>query len=259
PSLLSPTDGKYQALLDGRLLVHEVKAADSYATYRCRVLHTLTSTTAASNTARIIVHDPRERQAPRMVTKSATVKLSDSKPLVLPCVANAHPPPKYRWWQERGGEKIPIITSSTGVVGSGRTSEMGGTRTWGNGGVMLLDPNTHASSDDTTKLVCEASNEAGRATMEIRVERAVPVIAHLTPRVVVVDAGGVGVLRCQVPGPHPHSISWYKDGHVITPAGRIGITEGGSVLEVRGVGRADAGMYQCFVRGDEDTIQDAAE
>ncbi len=25
------------------------------------------------------------------------------------------------------------------------------------------------------------------------------------------------------------------------------------------MGRADAGMYQCFVRGDEDTMQDAAE
>ncbi|MPC95034.1 hypothetical protein E2C01_090229 [Portunus trituberculatus] len=35
--------------------------------------------------------------------------------------------------------------------------------------------------------------------------------------------------------------------------------EGDVVLEVRGVGRADAGMYQCFVRGDEDTMQDAAE
>lgn len=52
PSL---TDGKYQALLDGRLLVHNVKAGDSYSTYRCRVLHTLTSATAASNIARIIV------------------------------------------------------------------------------------------------------------------------------------------------------------------------------------------------------------
>nr|XP_053639085.1 cell adhesion molecule Dscam2-like [Cherax quadricarinatus] len=88
--------GKYHALLDGRLLVHDVKAADSYATYRCRVLHTLTSTTAASNTARIIVHDPREKQAPRMVTKSTTVKLSDTQPMVLPCVAHAHPPPEYR-------------------------------------------------------------------------------------------------------------------------------------------------------------------
>ncbi|XP_071527560.1 cell adhesion molecule Dscam2-like isoform X6 [Panulirus ornatus] len=252
-------DGKYQALLDGRLLVHDVKAADSYSTYRCRVLHTLTSATAASNTARIIVHDPRERQAPRMVTKSTTVKLSDAKPLVLPCVAHAHPPPKYRWWQERGGEKIPISSSSSSAVGGGRSSEVGGTRTWGKGGMLLLDPTAQGTIEDTVTLVCEASNEAGRATMEIRVERAAPVTAHLTPRVLVVDAGGVGILRCQVPGSHPHSVSWFKDGHVITAAGKIAITEGGSVLEVRGVGRADAGMYQCFVRGDQETVQDAAE
>nr|XP_053639082.1 cell adhesion molecule Dscam2-like [Cherax quadricarinatus] len=95
--------------------------------------------------------------------------------------------------------------------------------------------------------------------MLIRVERAAPVSVHLTPRVVVVDAGGVGMMRCQVGGSRPHSITWYKDGHVITPAGRIAITEGGAVLEVRGVSKADAGMYQCFVREDQETIQDSAE
>ncbi|XP_063872912.1 cell adhesion molecule Dscam2-like [Scylla paramamosain] len=262
-------DGKYQALLDGRLLVHNVKAGDSYSTYRCRVLHTLTSATAASNIARIIVSDPRERQVPRMVTKSGTVKVTESKPLVLPCVAHAHPPPQYRWWQELGGEKVPISSSTTAVVGgsSGRLgADVGGDWRKIGGGVLLLDPASQGLGEDAAKLVCEASNEAGRATMEVSVERVTPLTTHLTPRVLVVDAGGVGVFRCQVSGPHssasPHpqpTITWYKDGHVISAAGRISITEGDAVLEVRGVGRADAGMYQCFVRGDEDTMQDAAE
>ncbi|XP_042865020.1 Down syndrome cell adhesion molecule-like protein Dscam2 [Penaeus japonicus] len=254
-------DGKYQALLDGRLLVHNVEAADSYATYRCRVLHTLTATTAASNTARIIVHDPRERQIPRMVTKSTTVQISDTKPLVLPCVAHAHPPPEYRWWQVRGEEKLPLMTSSNSMgvpIGSGG-GDAGGGQGWGRGGVVVLDPTRLELVDESTTLVCQASNEAGRTTMEVRIERSVKVTAHLSPRVLVVDAGAVGTLRCQVPGSHPHSISWYKDGHVLTPRGRIAITDGGSTLEVRGVGRGDAGMYQCFVRGSKDTVQDASE
>ena len=53
-SLIS-IDDKYQAVSGGLLLVHNVDAVDSYATYRCRVLHTLTAATAVSNTARIIV------------------------------------------------------------------------------------------------------------------------------------------------------------------------------------------------------------
>ncbi|XP_068213179.1 cell adhesion molecule Dscam2-like isoform X2 [Palaemon carinicauda] len=249
-------DGKYQSLMDGRLLVHDVEAADSYATYKCRVLHTLTAATATSNTARIIVHDPRERVTPRMVTKSSTVQLSDATPLVLPCVAHAHPPPQYRWWQERGGEKIPLSPTSGNA---NRGSDLGVSRSRGREGVLLLDALNHNAEDEAIKLVCEASNEAGRATMEIRVERATPVTAHISPRVLVVDAGGVGVLKCQVPGTRPYSITWYKDGHVVTPAGNIAISDGGSTLEVRGVSRSDAGMYQCFVRGGQDTVQDAAE
>ncbi|XP_064101850.1 cell adhesion molecule Dscam2-like [Macrobrachium nipponense] len=249
-------DGKYQSLMDGRLLVHDVEAADSYATYKCRVLHTLTAATATSNTARIIVHDPRERVTPRMVTKSSTVQLSDASPLVLPCVAHAHPPPQYRWWQERGGEKIPLSTTSGSV---NRGADVGVGRSRGREGVLLLDGLSHNAEDEAIKIVCEASNEAGRATMEVRVERATPVTAHIAPRVLVVDAGGVGVLKCQVPGTRPHSITWYKDGHVVTPAGNIAVSDGGSTLEVRGVSRSDAGMYQCFVRGGQDTVQDAAE
>lgn len=68
-------------------------------------------------------------------------------------------------------------------------------------------------------------------TRQVRVERVAPLAAHLTPRVLVVDAGGVGVFRCQVSGPqssgspHPqHTVTWYKDGHVLSAGGRISIS-----------------------------------
>ncbi|XP_037800411.1 Down syndrome cell adhesion molecule-like protein Dscam2 [Penaeus monodon] len=196
-----------------------------------------------------------------MVTKSTTLQISDTKPLVLPCVAHAHPPPEYRWWQVRGDEKLPLLTSSNSMgvpIGAGG-GEGGGAQGWGRGGVVVLDPTRLELVDESTTLVCQASNEAGRTTMEVRIERSAKVTAHLSPRVLVVDAGAVGTLRCQVPGSHPHSISWYKDGHVLTPGGRIAITDGGSTLEVRSVGRGDSGMYQCFVSGSKETVQDASE
>lgn len=65
---------------------------------------------------------------------------------------------------------MPISSSTTAVVGggSGRLGgDVGGDWRKVGGGVLLLDPANQGLADDAAKLVCEASNEAGSATMEV--------------------------------------------------------------------------------------------
>ncbi|XP_076065783.1 cell adhesion molecule Dscam2-like isoform X4 [Oratosquilla oratoria] len=298
-------DGKYAAVDEGRLLlVRAIEPGDSYNTYKCRVLHTLTGLSITSKTARIIVRDPRERSAPRMVTKISNLKIrDDDAPLIIPCVAHSHPPPSYKWWMEANGKRTPLdpaAMSSRGVGGSGggsggvgNSGGSGGTGTGGlqDKGVLVIQP-FHSHVRQARTIICEAINPVGRASMEVHISRTMNLGVQVNPKVEVVDSGATGVLRCQVTssvssssgagGPggvsglhhstshlsHGHStsvtssavsLSWYKDGHPLTPTGRVEILENGGLLQIRGVAKEDTGMYQCFARSDHSTVQDAAE
>ncbi|CAL4194627.1 unnamed protein product, partial [Meganyctiphanes norvegica] len=189
----------HHALPDGRLLVHAVSSADSFATYRCHVLHALTQATALSPAARITVHDPRETMSPRMVTKSDTLQQIGSQSLVVPCVAHGHPVPQYRWYQNRGGMQVALPPTSVGIAPGSmtRTSTPQGSS---DEGVLLLEPGR--LQDTVAIITCEADNSAGRDTMEIRVERStMGLIVTVQPQVLVVDSGTEGRLHCLL-GPH---------------------------------------------------------
>lgn len=76
----------------------------------------------------------------------------------------------YRWWQEIGSEKVVISSSTTTMVGGGSgqlVGEAGAVWQKVGGGVLLLSPSNQGFVEGAAKLVCEASNEAGRAMMEV--------------------------------------------------------------------------------------------
>ncbi len=79
-----------------------------------------------------------------------------------------------------------------------------------------------------------------------------PLSASIEPQVQTVDYGRPATLTCNAEGNPIKSIGWMKDGVVLNQH-----TE--SVLRIDQVRRDDKGMYQCFVRNDQESAQASAE
>lgn len=58
---------------------------------------------------------------------------------------------------------------------------------------------------------------------------------------------------------HPvHSVVWLKDGSPLTPTGPVNLVSR-DILQINPVKREDAGVYQCSVSNDEESVQGAAD
>lgn len=67
-----------------------------------------------------------------------------------------------------------------------------------------------------------------------------------------VDYGRPATLTCNAEGNPIKSISWMKDGVLLSQHNE-------PVLRIEQVRRDDKGMYQCFVRNDQESAQASAE
>jgi hypothetical protein len=91
------TDGKFHMLPTGELIVLNVGNADSYSSYQCRVTHRLSGETRVSTgVARITVTEARAVTVPQFSDRSLSIEVRRDELVVLPCIAEGHPPPEYR-------------------------------------------------------------------------------------------------------------------------------------------------------------------
>jgi hypothetical protein len=82
----------------GELIVMNAGNADSYSGYQCRVTHRLSGETKASNGfARITVTEARAVTPPQFSERSISIEARRDELVVLPCIAEGHPPPDYRY------------------------------------------------------------------------------------------------------------------------------------------------------------------
>jgi hypothetical protein len=92
------TDGKFHMLPTGELVVLNAANPDGYSGYQCRVTHRLTGETRASTgVARITVTEARAVTQPQFSERSVSIEVRRDELVVLPCIANGHPPPDYRY------------------------------------------------------------------------------------------------------------------------------------------------------------------
>lgn len=78
-----------------------------------------------------------------------------------------------------------------------------------------------------------------------------PLAAGVEPSVQTVDFGRPATLTCNFEGNPVKTLSWLKDGKVLP------IKE--PVLKIDSVRKEDKGMYQCFVRNEQESAQASAE
>ncbi|XP_043064020.1 Down syndrome cell adhesion molecule-like protein Dscam2 isoform X24 [Drosophila ficusphila] len=234
----SEYDGKYLVLPSGELHIREVGPEDGYKSYQCRTKHRLTGETRLSATkGRLVITEPVGSVAPRVNKKDGFShdSIRRGRTIAIFCPAQAYPVPFYRWYKFIEG-----TTRKQAVVLSDRVKQVSGT-------LIIKD----AVVEDSGKYLCVVNNSVGGESVETVLTVTAPLSAKIDPPTQTVDFGRPAVFTCQYTGNPIKTVSWMKDGKA------IGHSE--PVLRIESVKKEDKGMYQCFVRNDQESAEASAE
>ncbi|XP_057326072.1 cell adhesion molecule Dscam2 isoform X13 [Microplitis mediator] len=234
------TDGKYLVLPSGELHIRDVGPEDGYKTYQCRTKHRLTGETRLSATkGRLVITEPSSNVAPRIAGEryegGKLVDVPRSGIVALDCAVQGSPVPVTRWYKFIDG-----TTRRQPVQLNERVRQVSGT--------LII---REARVEDSGKYLCIVNNSVGGESVETVLTVTAPLAAEIEPRVQTVDFGRPATFTCNVRGNPIKTISWMKDGK---PFGHED-----PVLRIESVKKEDKGMYQCFVRNDQESAQATAE
>ncbi|XP_071865642.1 Down syndrome cell adhesion molecule 1 isoform X6 [Bombus fervidus] len=231
-------DGKYLVLPSGELHIRDVGPEDGYKTYQCRTKHRLTGETRLSATkGRLVITEPVGSKAPAFQSdaKSVTYVRAAKSSVALTCSAQASPPPTHRWYKfiEGSSRRQPVQLNE-------RVRQVSGT--------LII---REARVEDSGKYLCIVNNSVGGESVETVLTVTAPLAAEIEPNTQTIDFGRPATFTCNVRGNPIKTISWLKDGKP------LGLEE--PVLRIDSVKKEDKGMYQCFVRNDQESAQATAE
>ncbi|XP_039227476.1 Down syndrome cell adhesion molecule-like protein Dscam2 isoform X12 [Drosophila yakuba] len=234
-------DGKYLVLPSGELHIREVGPEDGYKSYQCRTKHRLTGETRLSATkGRLVITEPVGSVSPQLNGNGNQEHITLTRvPMMgsvsLMCPAQAYPVPFFRWYKFIEG-----TTRKQAVVLNDRVKQVSGT-------LIIKD----AVVDDSGKYLCVVNNSVGGESVETVLTVTAPLSAKIDPPTQTVDFGRPAVFTCQYTGNPIKTVSWMKDGKA------IGHSE--PVLRIESVKKEDKGMYQCFIRNDQESAEASAE
>ncbi|XP_050478326.1 cell adhesion molecule Dscam2 isoform X10 [Bombus huntii] len=231
-------DGKYLVLPSGELHIRDVGPEDGYKTYQCRTKHRLTGETRLSATkGRLVITEPIGSKAPALIgeMKRGWKETSTLFSVVLTCPAQGYPVPNYRWYKfiEGSSRRQPVQLNE-------RVRQVSGT--------LII---REARVEDSGKYLCIVNNSVGGESVETVLTVTAPLAAEIEPNTQTIDFGRPATFTCNVRGNPIKTISWLKDGKP------LGLEE--PVLRIDSVKKEDKGMYQCFVRNDQESAQATAE
>ncbi|XP_061930192.1 cell adhesion molecule Dscam2 isoform X41 [Apis cerana] len=240
-STFKPTndyDGKYLVLPSGELHIRDVGPEDGYKTYQCRTKHRLTGETRLSATkGRLVITEPVGFAKPKFSTidKSRTFEARQGQGVTLQCPAQAYPVPIFKWYKfiEGSSRRQPVQLNE-------RVRQVSGT--------LII---REARVEDSGKYLCIVNNSVGGESVETVLTVTAPLGAEIEPSTQTIDFGRPATFTCNVRGNPIKTISWLKDGKP------LGLEE--AVLRIESVKKEDKGMYQCFVRNDQESAQATAE
>ncbi|XP_076173907.1 Down syndrome cell adhesion molecule 1 isoform X44 [Ptiloglossa arizonensis] len=231
-------DGKYLVLPSGELHIRDVGPEDGYKTYQCRTKHRLTGETRLSATkGRLVITEPVGGKAPALTgdLKGGWKERSRESTVVLFCPAQGYPVPSFRWYKfiEGSSRRQPVQLND-------RVRQVSGT--------LII---REARVEDSGKYLCIVNNSVGGESVETVLTVTAPLAAEIEPNTQTIDFGRPATFTCNVRGNPIKTISWLKDGKP------LGLEE--PVLRIESVKKEDKGMYQCFVRNDQESAQATAE
>lgn len=145
-------------------------------------------------------------------------------------------PHPFRWYKFIEG-----TTRKQAVVLNDRVKQVSGT-------LIIKD----AVIEDSGKYLCVVNNSVGGESVETVLTVTAPLSAIIDPPTQTVDFGRPAVYTCQYTGNPIKTVSWMKDGKPING-------HSDATLRIESVKKEDNGMYQCFVRNDQESAQASAE
>ncbi|XP_041648005.1 hemicentin-1 [Cheilinus undulatus] len=216
------SDGPHRILSNGRTLLVLTAQVSDTGRYVCVADNVAGS---AEKTYNLNVHVP-----PTIIGENPeTVTVVVNNFVSLSCEATGFPPPTLSWLNERG----PIQANTNALI-------MPGGRT-----LQILK----AKVSDGGKYSCVAMNPAGEAYKHIQLTVFVPPSIRDSsgdsPVVMNVLVGKSVTLNCESNAVPPPTITWYKNGRVVTESANLRILAEGQMLEIKGSEVSDTGQYVC--------------
>ncbi|KAG6458280.1 hypothetical protein O3G_MSEX010787 [Manduca sexta] len=231
-------DGKYLVLPSGELHIRDVGPEDGYKSYQCRTKHRLTGETRLSATkGRLVITEPVGHVPPKVPSAQTTIgfQFSEHTSLAVLCPAQAFPAPLYRWYKFIDG-----TTRKQPVTLDDRVKQVSGT--------LIIK---EAKVEDSGKYLCVVNNSVGGESVETVLTVTAPLKATVEPATQTVDFGRPAVFTCRYEGNPVKTITWLKDGK--------DIKHHDTILRIESVKKEDKGMYQCFIRNDQESAGASAE
>ncbi|XP_022815092.1 Down syndrome cell adhesion molecule-like protein Dscam2 isoform X11 [Spodoptera litura] len=230
-------EGKYLVLPSGELHIRDVGPEDGYKSYQCRTKHRLTGETRLSATkGRLVITEPTGRTGPKVTGDGLNRQIGrEGESLALLCDVQAFPAPLTRWYKfvEGTARKQPVTLDD-------RVKQVSGT--------LIIK---EAKVEDSGKYLCVVNNSVGGESVETVLTVTAPLKATVEPATQTVDFGRPAVFTCRYEGNPVKTITWLKDGK--------DMKHHDATLRIESVKKEDKGMYQCFIRNDQESAGASAE
>ncbi|XP_048480578.1 Down syndrome cell adhesion molecule-like protein Dscam2 isoform X18 [Plutella xylostella] len=228
-------EGKYLVLPSGELHIRDVGPEDGYKSYQCRTKHRLTGETRLSATkGRLVITEPSGRTRPK-VTGDGLNRQIGRGDLALLCEVQAFPAPLTRWYKFIDG-----TTRKQPVTLNDRVKQVSGT--------LIIK---EAKVEDSGKYLCVVNNSVGGESVETVLTVTAPLKTTVEPATQTIDFGRPAVFTCRYEGNPVKTITWLKDGK--------DMNHHDATLRIESVKKEDKGMYQCFIRNDQESAGASAE
>ncbi|KAK6620957.1 hypothetical protein RUM43_011256 [Polyplax serrata] len=151
------------------------------------------------------------------------------------CSSQAYPVPSFRWYKFIDG-----TSRKQAVTLNERVKQVSGT--------LIIK---EAKVEDSGKYLCVVNNSVGGESVETVLTVTAPLSATIEPITQTVDFGRSATFSCNFQGNPIKTVGWLKDGKPLKHEE--------PVLRIESVKKDDKGMYQCFVRNDQESAQASAE
>ncbi|XP_063893578.1 cell adhesion molecule Dscam1 isoform X45 [Helicoverpa armigera] len=230
-------EGKYLVLPSGELHIRDVGPEDGYKSYQCRTKHRLTGETRLSATkGRLVITEPTNSIPPKLSSgRLQESELNVGEVGTILCPSQGFPVPVFRWYKfvEGTTRKQPVTLDD-------RVKQVSGT--------LIIK---EAKVEDSGKYLCVVNNSVGGESVETVLTVTAPLKATVEPATQTVDFGRPAVFTCRYEGNPVKTITWLKDGK--------DMKHHDATLRIESVKKEDKGMYQCFIRNDQESAGASAE